>query len=111
MMHLDFHHVFAGFLDGLLQRDGMLRQFGASQFAHQAVVQILCCNRAKRFSRFAGFECKREDQLVDPAGELLGIGQFARFALSAFGSQVLTLRREPGVTSRAFPCGMRKLRA
>jgi hypothetical protein len=66
MMHLDFHHVLPVF-DGL-QRDGMLRHWCLP--VRSSGGQIRC--NSQTLSRFAGFECKR-DQLADPAGELFGM--------------------------------------
>jgi hypothetical protein len=86
-LHLDL--LLAALFDCLVERDNMFRQLDAAKLLQETVMNVLRSDRAEGLARLPGLQGKIEDKLVDPAGQLLGSAQLARFAFAPLGSQMI----------------------
>ena len=82
---------------GRLEDDLVAVDFGAAELALEAVRDVLGGDGAEGFAGLAGLEGEGELELVDAAGEFLGLVQLAGFALGALGLELVELlERWPG---------------
>ena len=82
--------MLTGGLDRMLEHEQVPIDI-AAEFLLQTLGEIVRGDRAESFAGFAGMEDEGDLEFANPAGELFGLVQFARFALGALCFQHVDL--------------------